>query len=291
MKSKKAYYKKALELHPDKNKGPNAKEEFHKLQKIYSVLSVPLRRSDYDNYGEDADEDYEDGSDIEEVVEEWKMYSVETLEEILAAFDDNNINAGQLIIDVNFTDTIKNYTSYDDDSLVNCFKSAKKQKVSHLDLSRKEIISVPSEVGTVTTLETLILSKNKITDLPSHFSQLFYLKFLDLGVNSLTFIPKVIYSLNSLTELHLEHNKITHIDPEISQLTNLEVLNLFANQITVIPEQICSLSNIKKLDFGINFINEYPPELLEKDIELILDTLPIKPPKSFSLPKKRATKN
>jgi len=189
------------------------------------------------------------------------------------------LNAGKILNDLNFTDTLDSKSTYDNNTLTQCFENAKSHKISRLELSRKSIISVPNEIGTLTSLETLILSNNKITDLPIAFSKLINLKILDLGVNSLTFIPQVIYSLSTLTELHLEHNKITKIDPDISELVNLEVLNLFANQITVIPDQVCNLLKIRKLDFGINFINQYPQELLEKDIEFIMDDLPMKMPK------------
>lgn len=38
---KKAYRKLALALHPDKNAAPDAREQFQKLQRVYSVLSDP----------------------------------------------------------------------------------------------------------------------------------------------------------------------------------------------------------------------------------------------------------
>ena len=38
---KKAYKKLALVLHPDKNDAPDAREQFQRLQRVYSVLSDP----------------------------------------------------------------------------------------------------------------------------------------------------------------------------------------------------------------------------------------------------------
>jgi len=272
---KKAYLQKAFKLHPDKNPSKNATEEFQKLQHIYSVLKNPTKRADYDKYGVDEENDNESGgSDIEEGTEEWRNYNIDEIEQLLNQLG-KKLNAGNIINDISFTSTLT-YTTYNTKSLIQCFQNANLQQISRLELSRKAINSIPKEIGLITSLETLILSKNEITDLPIELSNLINLKVLDLGVNSLTFIPKAIYFLSSLKELHLEHNKITHIEPEISQLCNLKVLNLFANQLTVIPDEICNLLNIKKLDFGINFIDEYPPELLDRDIELILDSLPVK---------------
>tara|TARA_Y100000389_G_scaffold153591_1_gene153881 strand:- start:1621 stop:2679 length:1059 start_codon:yes stop_codon:yes gene_type:complete len=49
---KKAYKKKAMKLHPDRNKdNPNAEEEFKKLGEAYSVLSDDNKRSMYDKFG------------------------------------------------------------------------------------------------------------------------------------------------------------------------------------------------------------------------------------------------
>lgn len=48
---KKAYRKKAMELHPDRHGGDKTKEaEFKKLNEAYSVLSDPQKKSNYDRF-------------------------------------------------------------------------------------------------------------------------------------------------------------------------------------------------------------------------------------------------
>lgn len=49
---KKAYRKKAKELHPDRNPDdPNAEKKFQELTNAYEILSDPKKRQNYDNYG------------------------------------------------------------------------------------------------------------------------------------------------------------------------------------------------------------------------------------------------
>lgn len=49
---KKAYKKKALLYHPDKNTSPDASEKFKAIGEAYSVLSDPEKRKHYDMFGE-----------------------------------------------------------------------------------------------------------------------------------------------------------------------------------------------------------------------------------------------
>jgi DnaJ-class molecular chaperone len=61
-----------------------AKSNFQHLQKIYSVLSDPTKRSDYDKYGEETEEnDNDDADDVEEVNDEgYVPYTYEQFQEL-----------------------------------------------------------------------------------------------------------------------------------------------------------------------------------------------------------------
>jgi molecular chaperone DnaJ len=51
---KKAYRKKALEWHPDRNKAAGAEGKFKEINKAYEVLGDPKKKEVYDQYGESA---------------------------------------------------------------------------------------------------------------------------------------------------------------------------------------------------------------------------------------------
>ena len=48
---RKAFRKKAMEFHPDRNKSEGAEEKFKEINEAYQVLSDPKKRAQYDRYG------------------------------------------------------------------------------------------------------------------------------------------------------------------------------------------------------------------------------------------------
>lgn len=89
---RKAYQRKALRCHPDKNlqRKDEATAEFQRLAHIYAVLSDPPKRAYYDKFGESAEQlaDLEDASAIYEAVMDYIKGIPRVTETKLADFFD-----------------------------------------------------------------------------------------------------------------------------------------------------------------------------------------------------------
>ena len=114
-----------------------------------------------------------------------------------------------------------------------------------LDLSRNELTgTIPPELGKLSSLTELVLHNNRLTGpIPSELGNLSSLRQLDLARNRL-------YSHESLS---LEGGLTGPIPPELGNLANLGVLNLADNQLAgPIPPELGKLSSLRRLDLARN---------------------------------------
>jgi len=76
------------------------------------------------------------------------------------------------------------------------------------------ISSLPTEIGTLTSLEGIDLSENALTSVPTEIGALTSLSYLYLVDNAITSVPSEIAALPSLSELRLSTNALTGVPPE-----------------------------------------------------------------------------
>ncbi|XXG52027.1 hypothetical protein AAC387_Pa03g0452 [Persea americana] len=147
--------------------------------------------------------------------------------------------------------------------------------------------TIPSQIGDLPSLSTLILRRNHIDGMvPLEFCRLTELRFLDLSDNSLSgpipscfnltnlefmhleknafsgSIPSVLSNASYLTSLIIGYNDIVGVIPSwIGGLSKLRILLLRRNSLHGhIPIALCQLKNVSLLDLSYNHLSgQLPP--------------------------------
>ena len=130
-------------------------------------------------------------------------------------------------------------------------------RVTWLELPDSQLTgAIPTELGSLTSLQVLILSENQLTGpIPPELGSLTSLTHLYLDRNQLTGeIPAELGDLSRLWWLDLSNNQLTgEIPAELGSLANLELLYLTDNQLTgPIPTKLGRLDNLQELSLGDN---------------------------------------
>ncbi len=135
---------------------------------------------------------------------------------------------------------------------------ARRDRITHLDLSNLNLTTLPEAIGNLTNLQYLVLTNNQLTAIPEAIGKLTNLQSLRLDNNQLTAIPEAIGNLTNLQYLVLTNNQLKAIPEAIGKLTNLQRLDLDNNQLTAIPEAIGKLTNLHKLLLTNNQLKAIP---------------------------------
>jgi small GTP-binding protein len=149
----------------------------------------------------------------------------------------------------------------DNQEILRLIEQAAKEGRTTLDLSGKQLTSLPPEIARLTNLTRLDLSNNRLTSLPPEVASLRNLTSLDLSNNQLTSLSPEIAKLADLTDLSIFENQLTSLPPEIAKLTKLAKLGLTQNQLTSLPQEITTLTGLTELHLGGNRLATMPPEI------------------------------
>ena len=123
-----------------------------------------------------------------------------------------------------------------------------------LDLSGFQLTSVPQKISTFSSLKTLQLADNSITDF-SNLSSLTGLENLNISGNQLQTIPTEINTLINLISLDLSNNLLNETKVQnLSYFKNLEWLSLEQNQFANVPSVLGQLTKMVHLNLGRNLI-------------------------------------
>ena len=112
--------------------------------------------------------------------------------------------------------------------------------------------TIPSEVGKLTSLDSISLENNKLTGTIPDFSGLTNLDSLELENNELTGDIPALDGLTSLYTFNLSGNELTGDIPDLSKLTSLETLNLSGNKLNNMIPDFSNLEYLETLDLSGN---------------------------------------
>ena len=149
----------------------------------------------------------------------------------------------------------------DQNELLKIISQAARERWSYLELSEKELLSIPKELGKLKYLMHLDLNNNGLTSIPPELGQLTTLVNAFLDNNQLTSVPMDLGRLTNLMVLYLHNNQLTSVPRELGQLKNLMGLRLYHNQLTSIPAELGKLTNLTELYLHNNQLTSIPAEL------------------------------
>jgi hypothetical protein len=107
----------------------------------------------------------------------------------------------------------------------------KPESVETLILSRRGLDEVPEVVFQLPKLKALYLSENRIAELPARVGELKNLTVLDLDGNRIRSLPEEMGELTKLTRLSLYRNPLESLPGSLPRLRDLKELYLFDTQL------------------------------------------------------------
>ncbi|CAG6021166.1 unnamed protein product [Menidia menidia] len=159
--------------------------------------------------------------------------------------------------------------------------------LNYLEVSQcPSLTEIHEDIQHLTSLQSLILCRNKLASVPNVIGSLKCLKVLDLSVNNLTALPEGLTQLKELTTLNVSCNSLEFLPDGLSQCTKISTINVSKNRIPGFPADLFSerldllstlvasdnlihelsgdihkLSALKMLDLSNNKLSEIPSDL------------------------------
>jgi hypothetical protein len=131
-------------------------------------------------------------------------------------------------------------------------------------------VHLPDEIGTLSNLQSINVSCNKLESIPHSFGRLRRLISLKATGNILVSLPEAIGSCISLKEVHLAENRITHLPESVGNCISLTRLDLQNNNLNSLPLTLSKIDTQKLIiDCSQNPNLKMIPEEMKSDSETI----------------------
>ncbi|XP_052861555.1 leucine-rich repeat-containing protein 47-like [Anopheles cruzii] len=134
-----------------------------------------------------------------------------------------------------------------------------------LDVNDTPLQVISQHVANLTHMQSLLLYRNQISQLPAGIGTLGELKVLDLSGNKLSTLPDEFGRLRTLTTLNLSFNQLKVVD--CSNLEHLSVCNLSGNQLEEVPQfYVGDVHHVTDVNLEKNKITTLPETLTRQQI-------------------------
>ncbi|KAI9099885.1 hypothetical protein DFS34DRAFT_511821 [Phlyctochytrium arcticum] len=140
------------------------------------------------------------------------------------------------------------------------------QKLRILDLCGNRLKCLPEELClSCPALEELLLTRNKMTELPSNIGRLSHLKVLSVDDNELKTLPVQLGQLENIVDLNASDNQLQDLPKDcLEGLKRMRRLFLSNNVISKLPS-LAGLSSLRRIDLDGNPLAALPPEIATLD--------------------------
>ncbi|XP_013414506.1 uncharacterized protein LOC106176581 [Lingula anatina] len=133
-------------------------------------------------------------------------------------------------------------------------------RMKDLHLAHHELEAIPDTLATLTNIERLNVSGNKLKKLPKRLlMNMSKLKHLDLSHNEFDQVPQEFRSqTNEVTHLDLQGNKISALPIHFSKMKTVEELHIGRNALCGLPPKFIEMKDITKLQLSHNPFSNVP---------------------------------
>ncbi|XP_068452988.1 leucine-rich repeat-containing protein 47 [Clinocottus analis] len=131
--------------------------------------------------------------------------------------------------------------------------------LNYLEVSQcPSLTEIHEGIQRLTTLQSLILCRNRLASVPNVVGKLKSLKVLDLSANNLSALPEGVTQLKELNTLNVSCNSLEVLPEGLSQCTKLSVINVSKNRLTGFPTDFYSerLDRLSTLEASDNCIEQ-----------------------------------
>ena len=126
------------------------------------------------------------------------------------------------------------------------------------DFGENRLKEVPGVVGTLSSLQTLLLDHNSLSKLPNSVGDLIWLERLSVEHNALVSLPPTLPRLTSLLQLDVSFNQLRSLPLGIGRMVGLQELCVQNNQLQFLPESVALCTDLHTLAFSFNEVSEIP---------------------------------